>query len=78
MFRTSTIKAANASFMETQFMGFRVRVRREINYGFENERKALKAEWSTYRTKHKNDYWDIQTQAENMWLEEYKKERFEK
>ena len=68
MFRTSTIKASTA-MVDLQRMGFRVRVRREINYGFENERKALRSEWAQYRRKHKTDYWDTQTQAENMWLE---------
>jgi hypothetical protein len=49
-------------------MGLRVKVRREINYGFENERKALKAEMSEYRLKHRTNYWDLQTQAENLHI----------
>lgn len=59
-------------------MGLRVKVRREINYGFENERKALKAEMSEYRLRHRTNYWDLQTQAENMHIEDFQKDRFQK
>jgi hypothetical protein len=39
-------------------MGLRVRVRRDINFGYENERKALKSEVSSYRKQHKEDFWN--------------------
>lgn len=31
-----------------------------------------------YRKKHFKEFWDTQTQAENMYLERYKKERIQK
>jgi hypothetical protein len=52
-----------------------VRVPREINYSFENERKQYKVQMKEYRKVHFKEFWDTQTQAENLYLERFKKER---
>ena len=52
-------------------MGLRVRNSREINYGFENERKKYFEDMKTFRKTHREEYWDTQTQGENMWLQQY-------
>jgi len=42
-------------------MGLRVRVAREINYTFENERKKYKVDMKVYRKRHLEEYWNTQT-----------------
>jgi hypothetical protein len=49
-------------------MSLRIRNSREINYAFENERKKYFNDMKTYRKQHKQEFWDMQTQGENMWL----------
>jgi hypothetical protein len=36
-------------------------VAREINYAFENERKAYTAEMKKYRLENKEEFWNTQT-----------------
>lgn len=62
----STYKLTHAS----QF-GLRVRVRREINFTFENERKQYTEEMKGFRKEHLKEYWNTQTQAENMYIVDY-------
>ena len=59
-------------------MGLRVRVAREINYGYENERKQYKLQMKEFRKKHTEDYWNTQTQAENLYIEKFKSDRHNK
>jgi len=58
--------------------GLRIRVAREINYNFENERKAYREEMKKYRVKHAEEFWNTQTQAENFYIANYQKERHAK
>jgi hypothetical protein len=41
--------------------GLRVRVRREINFTFENERKEYREKMKVLRKQHLIEYWDTQT-----------------
>ena len=52
--------------------------RREINYAFENERKAHQQEVKKYRREHKEEYWNLQTQVENQFLRTFRQERIGK
>ena len=56
----------------------RVAHRREPLYDFENERKAFKTTLKDIRVKHKEDYWNTQTQVENEYLRAFKQERVTK
>lgn len=56
-------------------MSLRVRVRREINHGFETERRQVKEQTKEFRKAHREEFWNTQTQAENMWLQQYREER---
>ena len=76
MFRKQISMAS--PILQAQSMGLRIRCRREINYGFENERKQHTAEMKTFRKTHLEEYWNTQTQAENMFLQKFKVERAEK
>ena len=63
--------------------GLRTRIRRATehscpNYDFENERKAFKKTVSEYRAEAREQYWQMQTQIENKFFEDYRKERHEK
>jgi len=58
--------------MPDQRFGLRIRVAREINYPFENERKQLTADMKVWRRKHREDYWQMQTQIENKFLEDHR------
>lgn len=53
----------------------RVKVAREINFEFENERKQFKKDMGVLRAQHRQDFWDTQTQGENMYLEKFRRER---
>ena len=55
--------------------GLRVRVAREINYDFENERKKLKEDMKLRRKQYKEEYWQMQTQIENKHFEDFRAER---
>ena len=55
--------------------GLRVRVAREINYDFENERKKLKEDMKLRRKQYKQEYWQMQTQIENKHFEDFRAER---
>ena len=46
---------------QTSKMSLRVRVAREINYHYENERKQWGLEMKKYRLKHKEEFWNTQT-----------------
>ena len=63
------------TILQIPSFGLRVRVPREINYSFENERKQYKVQMKEYRKVHFKEFWDTQTQAENLYLERFKKER---
>ena len=39
--------------------GLRVRVSREINYDFENERKKLKVDMKARRKQYRQEYWQM-------------------
>ncbi len=67
-----------AAILQLPSFGLRVRVPREINYSFENERKQHKIQMKEYRKVHFKEFWDTQTQAENLYLERFKKERIQK
>lgn len=73
-----TINAQRMSLLARPQFGLRVRVAREVNYQFENERKQWKEEMKKYRTQHAEQFWNTQTQAENMWIQKYKQERHAK
>ena len=57
--------------LPAQQMGLRIRQAREINYQFENERKQWHQDMKVSRKEHLKAFWETQTQAENMWLQEY-------
>ena len=59
-----------AFFAPTERFGVRVRVAREINYTFENERKQLKVDMAKRRKQHREEYWRMQTLIENKYLED--------
>ena len=52
----------------------RVRVAREVNYAFENERKQLRVDMAERRKQHRADYWRLQTQIENKFFEDLRAE----
>lgn len=56
-------------------MSLRVRVAREINYQYENERKQWGVDMKQYRLKHKQEFWNTQTQAENFAIIKFQTER---
>lgn len=56
-------------------MSLRVRVQREANHSYENERKEARGVMKEYRKKHRADFWETQTQAENMWIDQFRTER---
>ena len=58
--------------------GVRVRIAREINYDFENERKKLKEEMKLRRKQYRQEYWQMQTQIENKNFEDFRAERKQK
>ena len=76
MFRQtlSTSQGLTSQAMRT----LRVRVRREVNYSFDNERKQYAKDMSTYRDGHREEFWNTQTQAENMWLAKFKEDQTRK
>ena len=57
-----------------QRFGVRIRVAREINYDFENERKGLREDMKVRRRQHREEYWRMQTQIENKHFEDLRKE----
>ena len=60
------------------FRPLRVAAKRQINYDYENEVKNFKVEAAKMRKIHKDEYWMLQTQVENKYLETYKQERIDK
>ena len=49
---------SSTPLLSYQQMGLRVRVAREINYNFENERKQYRLDMKVYRKKHLEEYWN--------------------
>ena len=47
-----------------------MRVAREPNYSFENERKQLKVDMKARRKQHREEYWRMQTLIENKYFED--------
>ena len=73
------LKATNQqTLVAQQLRGLKTAVRREINFDFENERKAYQKKVKEVRKQHKKDYWDMQTQVENKYLEQHKQQRITK
>ena len=58
--------------------GLKVAHKRQPNFDFENERKAYDEKVLEMRRKHKDDYWHLQTQVENQYIERHKRERITK
>jgi len=58
--------------------GYKTVVRREKNTAWIEEQRAYAAQMKELRKKHMKEYWERQTQVENAYLENYKKERTEK
>jgi len=55
--------------------GLRVRVGREVNYTFENERKQFRLDMAERRKQHREEYWRMQTQIENKFFEDLRAEK---
>ena len=60
--------------MPSERFGVRIRVAREINYSFENERKQLRVDMAERRKQHREEYWRMQTLIENKYLEDLRAE----
>ena len=58
MLKQYSKNAANRLITGLPQFGLRIRVGREINYAFENERKAYKKELGKYRTIHTEEFWN--------------------
>ena len=67
-----------ALFKPESSFGLRLRVAREVNYSFENDRKKLKTEMHETRKKLRADYWRMQTQIENKAIEDFQAEKRKK
>jgi hypothetical protein len=39
---------------------------------FDNERKQYKLDMKGFRAEHRREFWDTQTQGENLWFSKYK------
>lgn len=55
-------------------MSLRIRNSREINYCRENEKKQWHTDMKKYRREHLEEFWDTQTQGENLWIHDYKRD----
>jgi hypothetical protein len=69
--------------MPTSQFGLRTRLRRTTenstpNYDFENERKAFRGKMTTSRMQNRESYWQMQTQVENKFFQDYREERHRK
>ena len=73
-----SLLAPTSLFCPSQRFGIRVRVAREINYTYENDRKQLKLDMAVKRKQQREDYWRLQTQIENKYFEDLRKEMKEK
>jgi hypothetical protein len=68
--------AQQTQLCSLQCMSLRIRNSREVNYAFENERKKYFTDMKQYRKQHREEYWDTQTQGENLWLQKYQDDMY--
>ena len=59
-----------AMWTPDQCFGLRVRVAREVNYSYENDRKQLRRDMAVRRKQHREEYWRMQTLIENKYIED--------
>jgi len=67
-----------SSLTEMQRFGLRVKVKREINWSFVNDRIKFKQDMKEKRAEHRDAYWDLQTQVENKYLDDFRRDRKKK
>lgn len=82
MFRIPATLVARPSIGRTltqwQQFGLRIKVKREVQYSYREDCVEFKKKMKESRKEHRERFWDVQTQAENKWLQDFRKERAKK